>query len=338
MLDKLKNFLFSEAEKKVKNSYQELDKIYQNSFLWAFFVSWLVWNWKFLYVLLFLNEDYISVIPKDSSFEFYHTKLWYIINNSDIIFPNFILFWFQIDTIIIMPLISSFVFLWFIEPLSLYLNNKLKDLRMRVESKKPVSEEEKKELNDKISNLITEKKSLIIEKNKTISNLETENEVLLKNIDEKANEKAEKRVIQYEKINKNLEKDIENLISSEQKTSEENEMLSSSLESLNMDFEKLKKDNSIINLPKDEKAEYLDFKTTKVFDIFWWLLKNIEEWNSKEAIDNSVDINLLKYLQIKKIIEVVDSSSDINSVYLEYGFTKKWNKFVEFYLDEKFKK
>jgi len=53
MLEKTKDLVVNEIEKRFKNP-----------FLGAFIISWLFFNWDFIYVVLFLDEKYVSLIPE----------------------------------------------------------------------------------------------------------------------------------------------------------------------------------------------------------------------------------------------------------------------------------
>ena len=54
-----------EGIKEIKDSvFFEIEKRFKNPFLGAFMLSWIFWNWDFLYVALFLDEKYVSFLPQ----------------------------------------------------------------------------------------------------------------------------------------------------------------------------------------------------------------------------------------------------------------------------------
>lgn len=107
--------------KEVKDSlFIEIEKRLRNPFLWAFLISWIFWNWDFLYVSLFLDEKYVSLLPQ--LWTTFSTKLEYIKNNNLVNIYKFVIY----------PLISSFVVILFIEWITTWLNLFISQIKNKI--------------------------------------------------------------------------------------------------------------------------------------------------------------------------------------------------------------
>ena len=349
MLEKTKDLVVNEIEKRFKNP-----------FLGAFIISWLFFNWDFIYVVLFLDEKYVSLIPELWNFKnIFITKIEYI-KTENILNINKS-FWF--------PLALSFLFVIFVEWFTTFFNIWLDRWKNWIKDKELLSVEESIILKNKLVDSQREfrKNSSLL--NEEILSLETENSEIKLKINDKVNEKLN----EHQKLNlkriKELEKNLDNSNKISNERLEENkkiEEFSNRLEKNNRNLLNEREINSIkisklissndksilelnkiriekseledrlrkIDKPLDEKYidEYNQFKESHFFNIFWRIIDEIE--SNSYSLNSNFNWKDLKYLKVKNIIGTKEDADYNWNPYDKYFFTNKWNKFVEFFLEE----
>lgn len=143
----------------IKKSFKSI--LYERTtspFYGTFIISWLIWNWKIIYVTLFVSE---KIIKTD--------KLSYIINNHLIDKLNLIL-WPIISTIVLLtvfPFISNGAY-W----LKLKFDKWKKEKKNELELKKLLTLEQSIELREQISNQEERFEKILSDKNLRIEQLE----------------------------------------------------------------------------------------------------------------------------------------------------------------------
>jgi hypothetical protein len=146
--------MFDELKKSISASLYERTT---SPFYGTLFVSWSVWNWKIIYLTLFISEK--EIIGK--------TKIEYILENY---YDNYTLYWFPlISTIIlitIIPLVSNGAY-W----LSLIYLDWKKRKKNEIEKKQLLSIEQSIDLREQISNQEIKFTKLVEDKNLEIKQL-----------------------------------------------------------------------------------------------------------------------------------------------------------------------
>lgn len=357
--------------KKLKDSiFLEIGKRFRNPFLWAFALSWIFFNWEFIYIVLFLDEKYVSMIP------------WII--NDDIWFTNKYEYLKSLNLVnnynfLLNPLYSSFLIILFTEWWTTIMNIFIKHFKNKIEWYSLLTKEESERIKSDIVNL---KKDIRKSKNTEneffltlewelddykrdfdnkikieLKKYEKENLKVIKSLEESIDKcnlllhERSRKVLKLEeeknKFNKNIKAlkdkydDFEkNYVVPIKKDREallkENNFIKKEKEKLFLLIEEIKKENLILNkklnklsipLKENYKNNYLDFKKSKTFSIFESLIEEVECNNS--AIQSNYKWMDLKYLEIKWII----NKETTNNGFF-YEFTEKWNKFIEYLLDE----
>jgi len=338
-----------------KSFIDELWKRFKNPFLGAFLISWIFFNWDFLYIILFLDEKYVSILPEvTNSWNIFITKINYINSIWILDFKKSLLY----------PFLSSFLLVVFVEVVLTFLNIQLINIKNWIKSIELLTKEDSIKIKEELVEFkinIRKDTSLL---NEEILSLESRNNDLELKINDKVNEKLnEHQEINISRI-KELEKDLDsiNKIAKERleknnylieeieefkvninnnkifenELKDKNNTLSINLNSSNSILANLKNENKELknklikfNSPIDEKyyiEEYNKFKLTYFFKEFDIFIDEIERdpydlWERFKWKD-------IKFLLIKEIIFFNEENK-----YKKYSFTEKWNKFVEFYLN-----
>lgn len=337
---------------KVKDSFLwEIEKRFKNPFLWAFLISWLFWNWRVIYIILFIDEKYVSLLPNIENTNKFITKYEYITNLNIVNYYDSILFpllisivivifieWWTTIMIIILNNVKNYI-LWYeklTKEASQDLKNELRNERKKKLELLSLNNDEILWLQSKISDYegkidqkVTEK--LTITENKNIKRI--------KELEDNFN-KSE--LISFDRLEKNKKLDIENkninkrLVeynNIEKDFSIKNEKLITELSILKIRNNELEKRLSDLDKPLDEKyqIEYKEFQNNLFFWEFWELIEQIEQ--NPYNIVNIFSWKFIKFLKIKNIIiEILEEDTYWNRI--KYQFTQKWDKFVEYFLDE----
>lgn len=333
--------------KDVKESFfSEVEKRLRNPFLGAFLISWIFWNWDFLYVSLFLDEKYVSLMPE--IWNKFSTKFEYIKYNNLV----------NISKWIIYPLFSTFIVILFTEWWTTWLNIFILKIKNKILWFEVLTKEESLKLkNDlvdskhKTNDLLSKKNDEILLLNSKISNLEfnIDNEVTnkiktiedknLKRIEELEDNLSKSEIISSERLDKNIKLESELIFFKDNfenlKSSEKVHL--NKIQVLNVELWKLKSQNNelLIQLEKLDKPledtyelDYKDFKTSYIFEWFEDFIDSIE--SNPYNLLSKFYWKDIKFLELKWIIEKLENR-DWNEF---YRFTNKWNKFVEYFLDE----
>lgn len=343
-----------------KNSFlNEIEKRFKNPFMWAFALSWFFWNWDFIYIVLFLEQQYVSIIPEVwETITIFTTKFEYIKNQNTInLWKSFI-----------HPLWTSLLVIIFIEWGTTFLNNIIKIVKNKIEWRNLLSQEESEEIREQlVKNKINNSKEKALNNEEYLSlqsqienyNLRFDDEVNerldvhqeknLKRIKELKNNLNDSEKISNERLEKNnfFEENIDNLKSTLERFKNDKSIIEKKYKWLNNEYSDLSKFNNNLksenkelkenikklDKPLDEKykIEYDDFKNTYFFKNFGSLIDEIE--NSNYDIKNKFLWKDIKYLKVKWIIET-EEEEDNYWVHIKTTFTFKWDKFVEFFLDE----
>lgn len=334
MINELKDSLLNEFEKRFKNP-----------FLWAFVLAWIFWNWDFLYVSLFLDEKYVSLLPQ--IWNTFSTKFEYIKNNNLVNIYKFVIY----------PLSSSFILILFIEWLTTWLNLFISRIKNKILWYELLTKEQSLKIkNDLVESkhntneLLSKKNEEILLLNSKISELDSkiDNEVSikLKKVEEKNLKRIEElednllrsETISSERLDKNKKIDNENkflnktlneLKNRENELLSENDKIKNELLKLNSKNNELEKNLNNLDKPLEKKyeLEYEEFKKSYFFEWFDDFIDTIE--SQPYELTKKFYWKDIKFLEVKWIIE---KNSDENW-YNYYSFTNKWNKFVEFFLD-----
>lgn len=334
---------------KIKDSFiWELEKRMRNPFLGAFIISWIFWNWDFIYVVFFVSEQYVSLLPKSwETTTAFITKLDYIKSHNLVNLWNYL----------INPLWSSIIFVFLTEWVTTFLNIIVVKVKNAILGYESLTKDEAQELKNRLVEKGKEFREWMNIKNDLILSLESKVSDLEFRIDEKVDEKV--RITQWKNLIKikNLESSIEKseLILTEK--SQENIFLKKRLEDIDNQIAKAKKINSelsekiellkgqnnVLEVEKNDlidrisgldkpitesyKEEYEEFKRSYAYANFWDF---IDENQENPYQHNSLTGRELKYLEVKNIVRKIPWDYP-DSYY--YEFTTKWDKFVEYYLD-----
>ncbi|EKE30036.1 MAG: hypothetical protein ACD_2C00053G0002 [uncultured bacterium (gcode 4)] len=318
MLEKIKDSFFWEVEKRFKNP-----------FLWAFLISWIFWNWKFIYVLLFIDEKYVSISPNIFWPNMYFTKLEYILSLNIIDLYNCLLY----------PIATSILFVVFVEWITTYMiiilnnvkNNILKNEKLTKEESQDLKNELRKE-RKKYSDLVASDNNEILSlqeinseykidmEQKVTERLRIAEDKNIKRIEELEENLKKSEVISLERLNKNnnLSKEFNDL--TDRHKNEINELRLKITESKN-EIDKI--DNAVDKY----KKEYQEFKKNYLFQQFDDLIDYIQ--TDRYSLSSRFTWKDIMYLDIKWIIEIAED----NEWDSYYRFTDKWNKFAEYFLE-----
>lgn len=332
---------------KVKDSViWELEKRFKNPFLWAFIISWIFFNWDVIYIILFLDEQYVSILPDAKNLtDAFITKFEYVNQSSHInLWKSFL-----------NPLWVSFLFVIFVEWGLSYLNIQLVRVKNWINKKELLTKDESNKLKDQLVQDKIDSNTLIAWKNEEILSLTWE----IKEIKLKINDKVNERIKDQEKLNlrriKELEKNLDTANKLASDRFEEKKILEINLKKLEEENKKmfwvydksLKNLKSITNekLELEQRLEFLDkplddtyseeyseFKKNNLFSVFGDLIDIIE--SESYNLWNIISSKEIKYLKIKDIITDIEFDWNHWEHYYGFTFTAKWNKFVELFLDD----
>lgn len=343
---------------KIKNSFLwELDKRISNPYVWSFIIAWIFWNWDFIYAFFFLDQQYVSVkISQDclslkAWCDNFLTKVEYLKR-----------YWiYNVWDFVINPLWSSFIVYLGIEWISTLLNIWVTFVKNKILWLEMVTKDEYQAIKIKVieqNRKHQEEISKYVEEN---LRLNSELDVMENKIEEKWREIAKKEVEKKNKEISRLMVDIDNRDKRYKQLMEEKEQIIKIVNDLweknyNLDLtisekiqevnllkqEKNRLEEALIkqkienndkkNSNHDFRKEYDNFKKTKYFNYFKDLIENIDNIYARTL--NQFDVISKKYFEAKWIIKIIENFDYNWNPDNYYIFTDKWNKFLEYYLDE----
>lgn len=336
---------------KIKDSFLwEIEKRFKNPFLGAFIISWVFWNWKIIYIVLFIDEKYVSLLPIIENTNKFITKYEYIVNLNIINYYDSLLFpfitsiaivifieWWTTIMIIIINNVKNYI-LWhekLTKEESQKLKNELKNERKKSLELLSSNNDEILSLQNKISEYDGKIEQKVSEKLRITENKN------IKRIKELEDDLNKSEIISSERLekNKNLEKlniELKNSINiykvNEKSINSKLEESFSHNNDLIFENQELNERLSSINKPLDEQyiIEYNEFKKSHFFSNFKKLIELIE--NDPYDLYSKLNWIDIKFLKVKWIINEI-SEDNWYTERLKYVFTKKWDKFVEYFLD-----
>ena len=339
--------------------YQEVEKRFSNPFLWAFVLAWVFCNWDFLYIVLFLDEQYVSLIPDALNWK------QQMVTKYEYIKSTWIVNWYKF---LFYPFVASFLFVLFVEWVASSLNIFVKNIREKfIEKNEIINTKKHEKLKDNFVESWKRYRERTAMLNEEIIILQAKNDELEFSIDDKVNERLKdeekkniRRIKELEWKNDSISQLVEERLEDNKILTSKNSQLKESLSSVKdrdenykteialltndrrsaiKRFNQIQKENTElkkrleeIDKPIDEslKDEYLEFKNNDHFETFGDLVDTIE--SNSYSVKQEFLWKYLKYLTLKWIIEEIrDNDGDVF-----YQFAPKWDKFVEFYLDETF--
>lgn len=337
LIQKLKDML-----KKMQDAFLwEAEKRITNPFIGAFIIAWIFWNWDFIYAFFFLDQQYVS-IKYAWNWDFFtkveYLKMYWLYNYWDFLWNPF---W------------SGLLVYIGIEWGSTLINICVEWVKNKILKIETVTSEEYQKIKEKIvaiSKERREEKSQYIEENLKLTDDLSE---VNNKITEKAREIAKKNIEKKDIEIGILQKDIDNRDERIKQLKEEIVHLNDlrgdlSAKNYNLELtlqdckaenlqlkEEIKKKTSwwvIIDNEQEIEKEYNLFKQTKYFYRFKQLIELLED--NQEKFLHNFDIMAKKYCETKWIIRKEEQSDYNGNIFYYYVFTDKWNKFVEYYLDE----
>lgn len=323
--------------KKIQESFLwEAEKRISNPFIWSFIIAWIFWNWDFIYAFFFLDQQYVSLKYEWSSSFF--TKVEYLKAND----------LYNIYDFVLKPLWSGLLVYIGIEWGTTLINIWVEWIKNKIIKIETVTLDEYQKIKEKIVEINKEKREEKTKYIEEIMELTEKLEDIDSKVKEKANSIAKKDIEKKDNEIKELQKDIDNrdkryeqllkeknqLLEIQGDLSEKNYNLESIINEKNEEIElmknKVKNNSSLSN--DDFKKDYDNLKETKYFSAFDKLIRYLEDDDEKSLHD--FDSIIKKYFQAKWIIQKEEEYDYNWNPYYHYVFTDKWNKFVEYYLDE----
>lgn len=325
MLKKLQESFLWEAEKRIANP-----------FIWSFIIAWIFWNWDFIYVFFFLDQQYVSLKYELGSTFF--TKVEYLKAND----------LYNINDFVWNPLWSGLLVYIGIEWGTTLINIWVEWVKNKILKLETVTLNEYQKIKEKIvetNKTRREENSRYIEENlkltESLDNMkdsikEEASNIAKKDIEKKNNEikTLQKDIDNRDKRYEQLLKEKEQLLKIQDDLSEKNYNLESIINEKNGEIELLKNKgkNNFSLLNDDFKKDYDNFKATKYFKEFEDLINDLGDslWRylSKYSVIQK------KFFETRWIIELEENYDNYGNLEYYYVFTEKWNKFVEYYLDD----
>lgn len=291
-------------------------------FFWTFLLSWCAVNWKLVYILLFINEEYVSFEPlKKEGWIEYLSKIEYI---DKLNLLNYI------DLIWIPLLITLFVII-LIYPFSQFLyqfifKHVVKRGLIWIDWKERISLNESNKIKEEIRWIEDKFDEKIRKKDQIISDLRTEKEEIEDRVEVLAEKKSENKITELNKKLTNTRNELKSVEEINTERLQENKLLNNKVKELNSRIIFLEKElwsnSNKDNTGEDQfKEEYKKFKQSKYYKYFPEIVIWIE-LDYYKFISNTVS----RYYLIN---DIIGQNSDWT-----FYLSTSWEEFLKYFYDE----